>query len=146
MKQNLVVLKNDFTSALERIVDSVLEGEESALRLSVIIKAMETALDNAKGKIQDVAMSEAELYGERSFKDHGARFNLTEAGIKYDYSQSTSWSSLQSTIEEARNRQKAIEEQMKKASEHTPYIDAESGEVITGVPKQSKKIIKITLL
>lgn len=137
--------QNGFVSELNKAVNEVIDGNFSALKLSVIIKTMQTALDVAKSQIDEIALSEAEAYGAKKFNDYGAEFQRAEAGVKYDFSVSTSWNKLQEVIDIARETQKALEKQMKSATTDAPFIDAESGEMITAVPKQSKTIIKISL-
>lgn len=136
---------NDFTTALTAVVGEVVEGNESALKLSVVLSTMTKAIDEARKKIEEHMLQEAESYGQKTFSDYGAKFQITECGVKYDYSVIEGWSAIQQTIDDLKKEQKAIEDMAKHATPNTPYIDPVSGECINGIPRSSKTTIKITL-
>lgn len=138
-------ITNDFTQALSAVVTEVVEGNESALKLAVVLTSMTKAIDAAKKQIEDIMLHEAESYGQKNFADYNAKFQIAESGVKYDYTAIESWNFYQSEIDGLREKQKEIEAMAKTATENTPYVDAMTGECITSVPRSSKTIVKITL-
>lgn len=136
-KQAIQVMAND-------IIQHVESGEDNPLDVFVKVKALEEALKIAKQSIEDKALEEAEKYGKGVFAHMGANITVRETGVKYDYTSVSSWKSIQDKIDELKEQQKVIETMARAATSDHPYVDAESGEVCIGVPRQSKTAITIS--
>lgn len=64
----------------------------------------------------------------------------------YDYGVSALYRKLEREEEEIKEKKKAIEAALKNASEVTPYVDGETGEVFTTPPVDGdKKTVRVTL-
>jgi hypothetical protein len=75
----------------------------------------------------------------------GAKIELCEAGVSYDYSASAEWNELDQQIKELQERRKAVEEKLRAVAPGRIGVDTETGEVIEGAMKQSKSTYRITL-
>lgn len=97
-------------------------------------------------EVQDAATQEAAAYGEKSFKAHGAKVEMAEVGISYDYSQDQEWVTLNNIISEVREKQKQREAFLRGLKEPLNTVSDE-GELVTLHPpvKRSSTSLKVTL-
>jgi prefoldin subunit 5 len=70
---------------------------------------------------------------------------MCEAGVAYDYSEDTTWSSIDNHIKELIEERKKIEEKLRKISPGKMMVDNETGEVMVGPLKSSRSTYRITL-
>ena len=75
----------------------------------------------------------------------GAKIEICEAGISYDYSQSAEWREVEEQIKFLQERKKAVEEKLRKIAPGRMAVDPETGEVTEGALKSSKSTYRITL-
>ncbi len=135
VKSNVDVLANELT-------DGVTSGNVNPLEFLVKIEFLTKVLEQAKKQVKDLAVQS--LSSNESL--FGAKIELAETGVKYDYSQSESWQSIKAQIEPLETELKAIEEQIKMATKiGKSFVDETTGEVIAPVQKTSTTGIKITL-
>lgn len=76
---------------------------------------------------------------------NGTIIEVTEVGVKYDYSYDAEWSDIQYRIDcltEARKEREAL---LKNKQAGKEYVDESTGEVVVGASKSSKTSYKITL-
>ena len=125
------------------------EGEIDPLKLRVIQRCMESVFDNIKEELDDLCLSEAERYGEKSFEFKGAVIQIGEVRPKYDFSKCNYPPLLR-----LRNHEAELKAQIKKEEEFLKsirgtktVIDELTGEVVEARPpiKLSKTGIKISL-
>ena len=77
---------------------------------------------------------------------YGAKVEVAESGVKYDYSTNEQWKELESQIKPLKEAQKAIEDQIKMATKvGKSFVDENTGELISPVTKTSTTTPKITL-
>ncbi len=135
VKSNVDVLANELT-------DGVTSGNVNPLEFLVKIEFLTKVLEQAKKQVKDLAVQS--LSSNESL--FGAKIELAETGVKYDYSQSESWQSIKAQIEPLETELKAIEEQIKMATKiGKSFVDESTGELISPVQKTSTTGIKITL-
>ena len=91
---------------IDKIVTAVDNGDADPLKVIGELTALEKVANTAKKAIMPYAVNMAERYGERTFNTFGAKFELAEAGVKYDYSEDEK--------EELEARVKARELELKK--------------------------------
>ena len=77
--------------------------------------------------------------------DSGAKIELCEAGVSYDYSHSAEWREIEEQIQYLQQKRKAVEEKLRKVAPGRMAVDPETGEVIEGAFKTSKSTYRITL-
>lgn len=84
-------------------------------------------------------------YNGRLITSSGAKIELCEAGITYDYSANAEWKELEAERFEIEQRRKAVEEKLRLLAPGRIAVDPETGEVLEGAQKTSKSTYRITL-
>ncbi|HEU4633819.1 MAG TPA: hypothetical protein VFS22_07540 [Flavisolibacter sp.] len=75
----------------------------------------------------------------------GAKVEICEAGVSYDYSANGEWRELEEQIRGLQEKKKAVEERLRRVAPGRMAVDPETGEVIEGAFKTSKSTYRITL-
>ena len=151
LKQNELATTASVKAMAESLINGVNNGEIDPLKLQVFFAAVEKMAKAVKDAVRDNSVDEVMSRSDdgKSCKVAGARIEVTETGVKYDYSVIPSWQNAQRKIDALKDLQKSIEGKAKFASEKSPYIDCdtESGEQteIVAIPRTSTTAIKITL-
>ena len=136
--------KTEINALVAEVVSEVKEGYRNPLETVIKLKAISKAADNICNEIMGTAVDEANKYAKGE-KAYGAKIDVRETGVKYDFSKSQTWRDLIIKKQEIEEQIKAIETAMKNASEYSPYVDILTGEVITTpAPRQSKTIVAVT--
>ena len=91
------------------VVAQVEDGEISPLDTLAKLTWLSTITEQAIKEIRQFAVTEAEKYPAKTFAEFGVDFELSEVGVKYDYSGNPDWDDRQSRIECLKTEQKAIE-------------------------------------
>lgn len=105
--------KAEIAEQIQRVTDQVADGTINPLRAYGLLAALEKVVAEAKKAIQDLALMEADKYPDKTNDVYGAQFQIKEAGVKYDFSDSPEWNALQVQIEELKARQKGVETTLK---------------------------------
>lgn len=151
LKQGELATMASVKAMTEKLINGVNNGEIDPLRLQVFFAAVEKMAKAVKDAVRDNSVDEVMSRSDdgKSCKVAGARIEVTETGVKYDYSVIPSWNNAQRKIDALKELQKSIEGKAKFASEKSPYIDCdtETGEQteIVAIPRTSTTAIKITL-
>ena len=155
--ENLILSQQELATAAnvkavsERIIDAVYDGEIDPLKMQVFFSAVEKVGKAVKDGIRDLSVDEIIKRSNdgKALGVAGARLEIAETGVKYDYSVIPSWQNVQRKIDALKELQKQIEGKAKFASDKSPYIDCdtETGEQteITAIPKTSTTNVKVTL-
>lgn len=122
MKENSIIrisevklpTKSEVSLEVSQIVEQVREGNVNALQAYGALVAVERMAAAARAEIAEQALMEAESYGKREFGAYGAQFQVSECGVRYDFSQDGEWQSYQDQLEEIRALQKGREETLKR--------------------------------
>lgn len=75
----------------------------------------------------------------------GAKIELCEAGVSYDYTGNAEWRELEAARYEVERRKKALEDKLRLLAPGRVAVDPETGEVLEGPQKTSKSTYRITL-
>lgn len=134
--------------AVNQIINDLNSGTISPLLLKTRIKYLENIFDGVKERLDELALDEAQTYGEKSFAYQGLKVEVCEVATKYDFSNCGDPEYKEFTEEKAiiERNIKARETFLKALSgEHTTVTDG--GEVITLYPpvKSSKTGLKFTV-
>lgn len=113
-EQACVPTKKEITAAAEKFVERVDEGYMNPLLAYGQITAMEQMLKEAKEKVRELALNEAERYGEKTFSTYGMDIQIKEAGVKYDYSANEYWNQLKETADVANAELKSHEDLLRR--------------------------------
>lgn len=101
--------KTEIAKQVEQVTAQVAEGNINPLRAYGLLSALEKVVSEAKKSIVELAITEAEKYPEKEIGVYGAKFQVKEAGVKYDYSSDPQWRDLQNEIDIIRAEQKGRE-------------------------------------
>jgi hypothetical protein len=138
--------KEQITTFVNNAKDLILSGNENPLKIAVQLKAMEDTIKHLRGDndIKEAILKEAEKEG-KSFQRYGARFDIKENGVIYDYTecQDTEWNDLKTKYDEIEKKIKEREKFLKVISK--PIADAENGNLIYPPSKKSTTSVSVTL-
>lgn len=135
----------------ERVINALNEGEGDPLKVQIFLTAVEKVAKAVKDGIRELCVDAVESRADnaKSMTLAGAKIEITETGVKYDYSVIPSWQNVQRKIDSLKELQKSIEGKAKFASEKSPYIDCdtEDGTIteITAIPRTSTTAVKVTI-
>lgn len=149
-------------SFVQSVVDSIENGEISALKVHIQLKSIEgiinslTNIDPKKNKLSNLAktynrllLDEAEQYGAKEFTFHGATISIRETGSKYDFSvcNDRKWEHLKVYESEVSEKRKQREEELKTIDKVRVETDPETGETfeLFAPVKSSKTSVIVSL-
>jgi hypothetical protein len=131
------------------ILKAVDDGAVNPLEARIRLKAIEEVVKTASSSIARYVRDEAEKHGTRSFEYMGAKVELAETGVDYNYDVcgDPEWEALQSNMKQLKADIKAREEFLKSLKKPLTVANDETGEIITINPpvKTSTSGVKITI-
>lgn len=136
--------KADIKKAAEFFISAVEQGKENPIDLSIKVKVWEELMKEIKDRLLDYSLDEIDKHGGK-LSIYDTKVEKVEAGVKYDYSNDTTWQLLKTSVDYATNKLKTREEILKKIPTGMSLVDEATGEVIVGPSKTSTTTIKITL-
>lgn len=140
--------KAEIASFANKIANMVIEGEVNPLDMWMEIKAIKSALEQAEKKFEDLALDEAESFGQKNFTYKGANVQVKEAGVKYNFEEvgHKRYNAILEEMAELKAEQKQIETVMKAHNDVWVETDTATGETyeVAPVARQSKTTISIT--
>jgi len=138
--------KKEIHTLAQKSVDGVLETG-NVFAVAEALAAMEefTRLVRKDERYIDFLREELSKHNGRLFTASGARIELCEAGVSYDYSSSAEWNALEDEIRRLQERKKAVEERLRRIGAGRMHVDPETGEITEGVYKSSRSTYRITL-
>lgn len=122
------VSKADISTAADSLVSQIVDdGVMDPLQALIRIRAYKQLIENAEKRISNAAIVESDKYAKVGNKFNAYGVELTNrASVKYDFSVCGC-----KALERAEERVKKIKEALKNASEETPFVDVETGEMYT---------------
>ncbi|HEY0059038.1 MAG TPA: hypothetical protein VGB56_07870 [Flavisolibacter sp.] len=138
--------KRQIAELADHSVERVLQGGD-VFRVAEALAAMEEFIKGIRKDERYVQFMRDELakHGGRLVTQSGAKIEMCEAGVQYDYSQDASWREVTQQIEALTAEKKKIEENLRKIAPGRIAVDHETGEVFEGALKRSKSTYRITL-
>jgi len=127
-------------------VDNVLE-EGNVAQVAEAIAVMEEFIKQVRKDDRFIDFMRDELIRNNGTirTQSGARIEMCEAGVAYDYSEDTTWKSMDNEIMALLEERKKIEEKLRKIGPGKMMVDHETGEVMIGPLKSSRSTYRITL-
>jgi formiminotetrahydrofolate cyclodeaminase len=126
----------------KQLSDTVKNGNADPIEFAIRLKFINECLDASMALIKDDLI---QAIGNGTTL-YGAKLELSESGVKYDYASNEQWSEIESQIKPLKQAQKEIEEQIKMATKiGKSIVDESTGELISPVTKTSTTTSKITL-
>jgi hypothetical protein len=138
--------KKEIAELAVQSVEKVLE-EGNVFQVAEALAAMEefTKAVRRNERYVDFLREELVKHNGRQTTTSGAKIELCEAGVSYDYSQNGEWREIEEQIKFLQEKRKAVEEKLRKIAPGIIAVDPETGEVIEGAFKTSKSTYRITL-
>ena len=119
------------------------------LETLVLLKALEKASERIMKEIRENVITAAEKYPEKSFEFAGAKLEMGEVGVKYDYATCGDpvYEQRQSAMDAAKTLVDERTAFLRALKQPITIVDESSGEVITIRPpeKKSTTSVKVTI-
>lgn len=109
----LVPTKSDIQNQVTALVGQVEDGNINPLRAYGLLAALEKMAGDAKKELTEAAITEAMKYPEKEIGVYGAKFQIKETGVKYDFSNDPEWRDYQEQIDLVKAQQKGRETTLK---------------------------------
>ena len=138
--------KQQITELARQSVENVLEHgrvEQVAEALAVMDEFVKQV--RRDDRFIDLVRDELVKYNGTMRTVSGARIELCEAGVTYDYADEPAWRELDAGIRALTEQKKKLEEKLRGIGAGNMVVDHETGEVITGALRSSKSTYRITL-
>jgi hypothetical protein len=138
--------KKQIAELADQSVSNVLE-QGNIFQVAEALAAMEEFVKNVRKDERFVEFLREELTKHRGrlTTNSGARIEVCEAGVMYDYSSNGEWRELDEQIKILTEQRKFVEEKLRKLDPGKMAVDPETGEVLEGPVKTSKSTYRITL-
>ncbi|HTM92222.1 MAG TPA: hypothetical protein VL095_07385 [Flavisolibacter sp.] len=138
--------KKQIAELADQSVSSVLE-QGNVFEVAEALAAMEEFVKNVRKdeRFVDFLRDELTKHRGRLTTNSGAKIEICEAGVSYDYSGNGEWRELEQQIKMLTDQRKAVEEKLRKLGPGRMAVDPETGEVLEGPLKTSKSTYRITL-
>jgi hypothetical protein len=138
--------KRQITELAKQSVDNVLE-EGHVFQVAEAIAAMEEFVKSVRkdDRFVDFLRDELMKHNGKLETSSGAKIELCEAGVTYDYSHDATWRNIEEEIKQLQELKKSREEELRKLAPGRMAVDPETGEVLEGPLKTSKSTYRITL-
>ena len=127
-------------------VGNVLE-EGNVFGVAEALAAMEEFVKTVRRDERYVQFLRDELakHHGRLITASGAKIEMCEAGVSYDYSSNAEWCALEAERFEIERKKKAVEEKLRLLAPGRVAVDPDTGEMLEGPMKTSKSTYRITL-
>mgnify|MGYP003153777235 FL=1 len=129
---------NEIPRAVDSLVSKVLAGDVNPLEVYVTIKKVEEALKQAKNKLQDLSIDEANKYGSKTFAYLDTDITVKNGPTRYDYSNIPEVVAKEQEL-------KALKDKHKSAIKHS-IVDTNTGELLQApIVKGGRETISVKL-
>lgn len=131
------------------VINAVKNGEESALKVLIQLKAMELATERIKKEIRDNYLTEAEKYSGSEFEFLGNKIVKGDVKTEYDFTScgDPTYQRLETEFDNAKNKLEERKAFLKTIKSPTPIGDTVTGELTTVNPaiKRTTAGLKISI-
>lgn len=138
--------KSQIAGLAKGSVDALLE-EGNVFEVAEAIAAMEEFVKAVRKDERYIDFLREELLKNNGKLQtgSGAKIEVCEAGVNYDYSHDGTWRMIEEEIKSLQEQKKLREEQLRKLAPGRMAVDPETGEVLEGAKKTSRSTYRITL-
>ena len=132
--------------ATDTATDAIEGGYLDPILARIYVDKMELYIKSYKASIKESSIIEAELYDKKELlnKFAGVKLEVSESGIKYDYSNDTEWCELKEKEDGIKSELKARESILKAVKPNT-VANPETGEYLAPPVRTSTTSLKLTL-
>src|SRR5215210_6195130 len=138
--------KKQIADLADESVGRVLD-EGNVFQVAEALAAMEEFVKAVRSDERYIQFLRDELskHHGRLVTGSGAKIELCEAGVSYDYSGNAEWRELEAERYELERRKKTLEQKLRLLAPGRVAVDPETGEMLEGPQKRSKSTYRITL-
>ena len=138
--------KKQVAEMADRSVQNVLE-QENVFQVAEALAAMDEFVKTIRKDERYVQFLRDELtqHNGKLVTDSGAKIELCESGVSYDYSSNAEWRILDQQIQILAEQRERVEDKLRKVAQGKIMVDTETGEVLEGPVKTSRSTYRITL-
>src|SRR5438067_13006215 len=138
--------KKQIAEMADQSVNNVLE-EGNVFQVAEALAVMDEFVKAVRKDDRYIQFLRDELikHHGRLITPSGAKIEICEAGVSYDYSHSDEWRILDEQMKLLQEKKKSVEEKLRRVYPGRTAVDPETGEVIEGPFKSSKSTYRITL-
>lgn len=138
--------KRQILKLAKNSVDAVLENGNVA-QVAEVIALMDEFVKAVRKDESFIHYMRDELvkYNGNLNTKSGAKIELCEAGVSYDYSEDGTWRSITEQINNLTEQRKKVEEKLRSIGAGKMAVNHQTGEVMIGALKSSRSTYRITL-
>jgi hypothetical protein len=138
--------KKQVAEMADQSVQNALE-QENVFQVAEALAAMDEFVKTIRKDERYVQFLRDELtqHNGKLVTDSGAKIELCESGVSYDYSSNAEWRILDQQVQILTEQRKRVEEKLRKVAQGKIIVDTETGEVLEGPVKTSRSTYRITL-
>jgi hypothetical protein len=140
--------KSEIERVANEMVQGIIDGNVQTEKALLTIRAVRMAMESAEDKIKEQVIDELHRRGKEGFDMYGAKVNLKELGVKYDYANcgDLEWYLIDDQIKSLTELKKERENFLKSLTKPTTIVDDSTGEIKTINPpiRQSTTSYTIT--
>lgn len=140
--------KSEIERVATEMVQGITDGNLQTEKALLTIRAIRVAMESAEDKIKDQVIDELYKRGKEGFDMYGAKVNLKELGVKYDFNNclDSEWKNLDAEIKRLTDLRKERESFLKSLTKTMTIVDEVTGEVMQVHPpiRQSTTSYTIT--
>jgi hypothetical protein len=138
--------KSQISILVQKSVETVME-RGNILQMAEVVSVMEEFIKGFRKDERFIDYLREELIKNQGaiITKAGAKIEVCEVGVVYDYSSDAGWRELDRQIKELECKRKVVEDRLRRIPPGKTIVDGETGEVFTGPAKSSKSSYKVTL-
>lgn len=142
--------KSEQDDFVERLINEVTCGYGDPLRIEVQMANIEQVVKKYRSdpRIKECVLREAEKYGQKSFDEHHATFQIKEtSSYNYDEAGHPRYNLVCGEIKRLNEERKELESIMRAQRNTWVYVDTETGEASDVCPlcRESSTIVSVTI-
>ena len=143
--------KSEIESFVDKMVKNALDGYTNPLHTEAQLACMEKVVKDIRSnpEFKEAVLKEAEKFGQKTFSEYNAQFQIKEVGSKWHYENCNhqQYERICQQIDELTEQKKAFEKFMQAQKKQYDYVDTETGEVYTVNPpyKTSTTSVVVTI-
>jgi hypothetical protein len=136
----------NFAEGLKR---QITNGEVDPLEAAKLLKALEEIVNYLRKDedVNDIILAEAEKQNSKSFEMNGAKFQIKEVGVKYDFKacKDSEWEQLDAQEKSIKEQKKVRESFLKAIPQYKSVANTETGEEIFAPSKTSTTKLTVSI-
>lgn len=143
----LSLSKKDLVRTGEMLVNNFDASSKDPLQMLAFVSKMKLMLDTIEKGLVDKSINDLNQYQGKK-EAFGIDFQISEVGVKYDYSENQKWVELNNEIKELEEKKKEMEKFIKALGPYSfKEVNDETGEITEWHPasKSSTSTIKKTI-